>query len=234
MTDLNHERELLKIIRGLAPAYGLTVEADATGWVIRLADASGRRMLVFGYDFGLNPSSSAEAARDKGACSDLLREESVPAVEHHIVFRPDWARFTGQASAFQSALQLFESFGRDVVCKDNHGTGGALVFRARTVNQLEMALASVFAAHHACAISPYLAIDDEVRVVLVDGAATAVYAKRRPHVTGDGTRSVMALVAMQLPQAANAPWLAEQSPQELASVPAAGEERVVNWRHNLG
>ena len=76
--ESNTDRELVRILRALAPEFGLTLETAFTDWIIRLAHSDGRLVLVFGYDFGLNPSSSAKIANDKGATSFLLREANVP------------------------------------------------------------------------------------------------------------------------------------------------------------
>lgn len=230
----NTERELLKILRALASELDFVVEPDPTGWVVRLVRPDGRSLLVYGYDFGLNPSSSADIARDKSACSQVLQAQGVPCVEHRIVFRPDWARFTGQPSTFAAALDAFNAFGGNAVCKHNRGTGGAEVFHVQTVGELERALAQVFAVHHACAIAPYVPIEAEIRVILVDGVATAVFSKHRHTVIGDGQSDLATLVASQCPQAVGTPWLVELGAQRLQAVLPAGQQEVLHWKHNLG
>lgn len=232
--ESNTDRELIKILRVLAPEFGLTISTAFTDWVIRLAHPDGRRILIFGYDFGLNSSSSAEIARDKGATSHLLREANVPCLEHRIVFRPDWAKYTNQPSTYEAAFRAFKDFGEDVVCKNNKGTGGIHVFRARAIGEVEQVLSDIFDVHYACTMSPFLKIDSEVRVILIDGHATAVFSKQRPETLGDGTSTFAELVAKQHPDLLVSGQMADVSKKQLLTVPDNGEARVVNWRHNLG
>jgi len=233
MADTNSERMIIRLLREIAFERGLEMRTAFTDWIVELRDHAGRQVRVFGYDFGVNSSSSADIARDKSATSYLLREKEVSCIEHRIVFRPDYSKYSGQQSVFQTAFQAFEDFGQDVVCKDNKGTGGALVFRATSWNAVEEALGSIFEVHHACAISPFLTIENEIRVILVDGYPTAIFMKQRPTVLGDGKSNIAMLVAQQVPN------LLGLGPRDIPLerwlyVPRSGETVVTNWRHNLG
>jgi hypothetical protein len=52
--------------------------------------------------------------------------------------------------------------------------------------RLELAVNRIFSSSLSLAISPYVDIEDEVRVVLVDDLPLVVYSKNRPSITGDG------------------------------------------------
>jgi glutathione synthase/RimK-type ligase-like ATP-grasp enzyme len=228
------DRELPRILRYLSSELGLAMSAGLNDHLIRLSHPDGRSILVFGYDFGLNPSSSAEIARDKGATAYLLRKAGVPCVDHRIIFRADWEKFTDQEGVYLTARKTFQEFREDVVCKNNRGTGGNNVFRACTFAEMELALSRIFNVHYACAVSPFLPIEREIRVIVVDGDITAIFSKQRPEVVGDGVSTLVALMAIQTPEALTQGKPLTPSAAELLSVPAAGERRVVNWRHNLG
>jgi glutathione synthase/RimK-type ligase-like ATP-grasp enzyme len=65
------------------------------------------------------------------------------------------------------------------VVKPNEGTSGRLVFKVTSEAALDDAVREIFASHLSLAISPYVEIAEEVRVVLIDDAPLAVYAKQR-------------------------------------------------------
>lgn len=230
----NSERILIAIVREIAAELNVEVTTAFTDWVVRLHAPNGKRATIFGYDFGLNQSSAAQVADDKAATSETLQTFGINCVAHHLVFRPDFARFSDQASTYVHAAHLFETLGQDVVCKNNRGTGGVHVYRARNVPELENALYRIFTVHYAAALSPYVEASTEYRVIMIDGTATAVFGKNRPAVVGDGQRSVAELAARKYPNRLVDSKTAEIDSDTLRRVPAEGELTILNWRHNLG
>ena len=229
------ERVLVELLREIAADLGLAVASHFEDWLLRLSKPGGSHpeLIVVGYDLGLNASSSAEACRDKAATAALLGDAGVAHVEHRIIFRPDWSKYVDQGSVYEVAVRALHDFGDDVVCKNNKGTGGTHVYRARTMGEMEYALQRIFAIHHACTLSPFLEIAREVRVILVDGVATALFEKRRPEVVGDGASTLALLVARDHPEIlANGSGFFSED--DLRSIPARGEVRPLGWKHNLG
>ena len=74
---------------------------------------------------------------------------------------------------------LLRQHPQGVVVKPNEGTSGRLVFKVTSEAELDDAAREIFASHLSLAISPYVEIAEEVRVVLIDDAPLAVYAKQR-------------------------------------------------------
>jgi glutathione synthase/RimK-type ligase-like ATP-grasp enzyme len=63
--------------------------------------------------------------------------------------------------------------------KPNEGTSGRSVFRVATASDLDSAVSDIFSSHLSLAISPYVEIADEVRVILLDDVPRVVYRKQR-------------------------------------------------------
>jgi hypothetical protein len=80
-------------------------------------------------------------------------------------------------------------------------------------------------------------IQDEVRVVLLDGDPIVVYGKNRPTIVGDGQRSLLELALAATPAAQRSTVLpgmmADLDKAQLDSILPSGQRRVLNWRHNL-
>src|SRR4029077_18076004 len=120
-----------------------------------------------------------------------------------------------------------------IVVKPNEGTSGKSVFRVTSKPALELAVKQIFSSHMSLAISPYLDIEDEVRVVLIDEAPLVVYGKHRPAVEGDGKHSLLELGLKATSAERRSTVLAELDKRELDAILPPGQRRVLNWRHNL-
>lgn len=226
-------RQLVKLLRSLASDQAWAAINTFGHGVVEIVTDDGRNLRVFGYDFGVNSSSSSRLADDKAATSRTLARFAVPAVDHRVVFRPDFVGYAGFGEECKDALSLFDEFGRNVVCKNNRGTGGLDVYHAKSEAELKSSIARIFSVCCACSISPFLDISSEIRVILIDDVVTAVYSKRRPSVVADGICTLAALIATHMPEfPTKSLMLFEES--ELAAIPVAGCSIALNWRHNLG
>jgi glutathione synthase/RimK-type ligase-like ATP-grasp enzyme len=76
-------------------------------------------------------------------------------------------------------LVLLHDNPQGVVVKPNEGTSGRSVFKVTTEAELDHAAAEVFSMSAGLVISPYVAIENEVRVVLLDEVPLVVYSKQR-------------------------------------------------------
>jgi glutathione synthase/RimK-type ligase-like ATP-grasp enzyme len=168
-------------LRRSAERRGLSVETFGHGWVVRLSDGLIRRH-VFGYDFELNSASTAKVAGDKSATYSLLDRAGVPAVTHRLFLRPDVAPRGIEGNDRQAMLEFAERHHWDLVCKSNAGTGGRHVYQVTDAAELDEAVARVFRVHHAVALTPFVEVDAEYRVVMLDGEPQLVYEK----LAGDG------------------------------------------------
>ena len=124
-----------------------------------------------------------------------------------------------------------------IVVKPNEGTSGKLVFKVLTRPALERAVSEIFSLNLNLAISPYLEIKNEVRVILVDDLPVIVYGKSRPSITGDGVHSILELALATMPAerlSAILPRMAgDLDSATLDTVLPSGQHHALNWRHNL-
>lgn len=231
---LNHPRILIDAVGRYCAEHGIALDIRAEGWLLVL-DQPGRRHLIFGYDLGLNSAVAHRLASDKAATADLLTLSGLPTVPHAFFIAP---AFDGAAETpWPSMLDLLEAHPAGLVVKPNEGTSGRFVTRVLRRDQLVDAVKGLFATNANVAISPFLDIEDEARVVLLDGAPLLVYRKERPSAIGDGERSLQELALATVAPSRQAAMLArlreDFSTAALAAIVPAGEPRLLNWRHNL-
>ncbi|WP_461335415.1 ATP-grasp domain-containing protein [Bradyrhizobium embrapense] len=226
------QRIFLETIKKYCLARSIAVEVRSGGWLVIMTKGDARRLAI-GYDIGLNSAVAHQVANDKSACAEVLASAGVSAVPHTLFLGSKLSKHIPGSDSREAMQRLLDEHPHGLVVKPNEGTSGEFVFRVTTPAQLETAVARILAAHPSLAISPYVDIKDEVRVVLLDDRALIVYGKTRPSVIGDGVHSLRALAEA----AATAEQLKALSEDFDAAafdvIPAAGERLLLNWRHNL-
>ncbi|GKQ51362.1 RimK family alpha-L-glutamate ligase [Bradyrhizobium sp. Ce-3] len=226
------QRIFLETIKKYCLAHAIAVEVRSGGWLVIMTRGNERRLAI-GYDIGLNSAVAHQVANDKSACAEVLASAGVSAVPHTLFLGTKLSRHIPGSDSLEAMRRLLDQHPHGLVVKPNEGTSGELVFRVTTPAQLESAVARVLAAHPSLAISPFVEIKDEVRVVLLDARALIVYAKTRPSVIGDGVHSLRAL-AQAAATAEQLKTMAEDfDAATLDAIPPAGERCLLNWRHNL-
>lgn len=196
------------------------------------------RRFALGYDLGLNSSITHRIANDKSATADVLETCGIPCVAHTPFLNPKLSIYFPRTGSWETMLNLLSENPQGIVVKPNEGTGGNSVFRVRNEPELELAASNVFSTERSLAICPYLDIDEEVRVVLIDYVPVVVYSKSRPSVVGDGKRTILQLALAAIPgeklSAALPDMTGDLDRTVINDIPPAGQRRALNWRHNLG
>jgi glutathione synthase/RimK-type ligase-like ATP-grasp enzyme len=231
---LTSQRIFVDAIKKYCAARGIAVDVRSDGWLIVMQRGE-RRHFAFGYDIGLNSAIAHRIANDKSATAEVLSLSGIACVPHTFFLDPE---LSGRAApARDEMLALLEKHPQGLVVKPNEGASGKSVFWVTSRPALELAVKRIFASSKSLAISPYLDIDYEVRVVLIDDMPAIVYAKERAFVTGDGRRSLQELAHEALPQERRAAVLTEIMKEfgkaELDAILPRGQRRALDWRHNL-
>jgi glutathione synthase/RimK-type ligase-like ATP-grasp enzyme len=158
--------------------HGIACEVRSQGWLI-VMERDGVRRFALGYDLGLNSAISHRIASDKAATSDILEMAGIPCIAHTQFSNPVLADYAPASGLREAMLDLLRSRPQGIVVKPNEGTSGRLVFKVTNEAELDEAARKIFTSHLSLAISPYVEIEEEVRVVLIDDTPLAVYAKAR-------------------------------------------------------
>lgn len=175
------ERIFVQAIRRYCADHGIAVDVRPGGWLIALRRGD-ERHFAFGYDIGVNSAIAHRLANDKSATAEALALAGVPCVPHHLFLNPKLGRNVVGAAWRDAMLALLHDHPQGVVVKPNEGTSGRSVFKVTTEAELDHAVGDVFSMSTGLVISPYVAIEEEVRVVLLDDMPFVVYSKQRgPH-----------------------------------------------------
>jgi len=227
-TMASGERIFVQAIRRYCARRRIAVNARSGGWLIAMR-RGGTRHFAFGYDIGLNSAIAHRLANDKSATAEALTLEGVPCIPHHLFLNPKMGEHVAGADWHQAMLALLAQNPQGVVVKPNEGTSARAVFKATNRDQLDRAVSEVFALSIGLVIAPYVEIEEEVRVILLDGRPMIVYRKERPSVVGDGVHTMRELAAA----AGHERQLREIDAHDASAIVTKDERRILNWRHNL-
>jgi glutathione synthase/RimK-type ligase-like ATP-grasp enzyme len=234
---LNSQRIFVDTVRRYCADRGIKLDVKSQGWLLIMQRGAERRFAL-GYDLGLNSSITHRIANDKSATSDVLESCGIACVPHAPFLNPKLSIHIPPAGSWETMLHLLAQNPQGIVVKPNEGTGGNYVFRVRSKAELELAVSTVFSTERSLAVSPYLTIDEEVRVTLIDDVPAVVYRKSRPSVVGDGKRSLLQLALDTIPgdrlAAALPDMTGDLDRSVLTEIPPTGQKQALNWRHNLG
>ncbi|PDT83652.1 RimK-like protein [Bradyrhizobium sp. Y36] len=172
------ERIFVQAIRRYCADHGIAVDVRAGGWLIAM-HLGKVRQFAFGYDIGLNSAIAHRIANDKSATAEVLALTGVPCIPHHLFLNPKLGRNVVGGGWREAMLDLLRDNPQGVVVKPNEGTSGRSVFKVTTATELDDAVGEVFAMSTGLVISPYVAIEEEVRVILLDDVPLVVYGKQR-------------------------------------------------------
>lgn len=227
----NSQTNFVKILYEICREDGIQIQSYSSDWAFRL-EKDGVFQFIQGYQFGLNQAVSAAICTDKSVASEILTAAKIPNIPHSCFMAPHMFPYVGGNGCWGQLGQMLLKYG-EIVCKDNAGTGGKMVFRVRTQRQLEEAAAKIFASCDAMAVSPYFKFKKEYRVIVLDGQVQVVFSKIRKHLVGDGVSTVRKLYTEYLLKEAQ-PQQAILPSADLEKVLAEGEWYLLQWKHNLG
>ncbi len=172
------ERIFVQAIRRYGTRHGIDVDVRSGGWLIAMRRGEMRRF-AFGYDIGLNSAIAHRLANDKSATAEALSLASVPCIPHHLFLNPKLGSNVVDAAWREAMLGLLHDNPQGLVVKPNEGTSGRSVFWVTTETELDHAAGDVFSMSTGLVISPYVEIENEVRVILLDHVPRIVYSKQR-------------------------------------------------------
>lgn len=158
------DRWMVGMLRDICQARGITFAAYSDDWLLELR-AGNKVRRVLGYRFHLNDSVAASVAQDKVATYEVLAKAGIRAVKHVLV----------RTKVSHADRQVMAGW-QKIVIKPLVGTSGHGVRLFTSVDE---------AADHieqstilAWAAAPFIDIQREVRIIMLDGVPLLTYEKQ--------------------------------------------------------
>lgn len=194
-------------------------------WVIKL-DNNNNNMLIYGYKFPNNNAALEQVCDDKSALSSLLSHYQIPNVFHEFFMRQSREINILSNEMENRLLSLFHKH-KKLVIKNNSGTGGIDVYKVETVDELYQVTTKLFQIFRTIAVSPFIEIKNEYRIIVSNKKIKVVYQKIRPFIIGNGKDNIATLIKKKYQELKN------YQEFELDYILKENEFLLLNWKHNL-
>ncbi len=229
---LNPKRAVfIRIIREIAEELSLQMQTYSEDWIIKLYNKT-QIGYIYLYSFGINSDSAAKLCTDKTATYLLLKENNVPSVKYKLIY-PQILTYKGDASGnWRKILDFFYRYNQNIVIKPNKGSAGKEVFHITTTTELEQVASDFLGNDTAIVLSPFYEIENEFRIVMLEGEPLLVFRKKIPELLGDGKKNVGELLLEQGFSWEQIFYLQKKNISP-SYVPQAGERIKLLWKHNL-
>ncbi|MFG2252520.1 ATP-grasp domain-containing protein [Streptomyces mirabilis] len=165
-------------LRCAAEDLGWDYQVLRGGWLHELRKG-GTKHYVIGYSFPHNSNTAARVAMDKVATYTVLSAAGIDAVQHFLVLAKGGSRREIRRLCHEQ-LRLAGLSASEVVLKPVTGSNGRDVERAATFRVAQKKLRLLLERYDGvAAVSPYLSLRREVRVIVLDGRPLLIFEKIR-------------------------------------------------------
>lgn len=185
------------LLAKLAPRVGATVTIEPVwGIVGQIAFKNGRKRYFRYNSLDLNTLGASEVAKDKDYANFFLARAGYPIVPGKAFYSKSWSEAIQVPYDSEAAYGFARESGFPVVVKPNSGSQGAGVSVACTKRELARSLSAVFATDRVALVQK-LVVGRDYRIVVLDGEVISAYERIPLNVTGDGRRTLQALLAQK-------------------------------------
>jgi glutathione synthase/RimK-type ligase-like ATP-grasp enzyme len=211
---------------------------DGNGYLFSVSDGVHRFVSGAGAicSYPLNSASAYAISRDKAHTAAALKTSGVPAIPGELYFVTDhFAALRPTGHEIGDAVAAFAACGKPMFCKPNMGARGDFAEIVTNVDAFRGYIDRVRTRYDAILLQPVID-GDEYRVFCIDGRPVFVTAKAGFTLTGDGARTLGALLREQndaLVAAGISPFDPSVLPGDPNRVPVAGKVIVLPGRRNL-
>ena len=148
---------------------------------IRVLEKDGKRRHIVGCSFDINKAFSKNMASDKYAMYEMLRDNQISVLEHHMIFNPKTRYELYKDSYIEEALNKIDELGR-IIIKANCSDSGKDVYLCKTKEKARKIIEMLFFERNKDTLSwqPFYNIKSEYRCVYLNGEIILVYKKERP------------------------------------------------------
>ena len=222
-----------QLILEICEEEGITCTPLSDYWAFHLKKQE-KETYIYGYQFPLNSAVASSICSDKCTASEVMKLHHIPNVEHICCMSPITMEYASPLGNWNQIETMLQQYGT-LVLKDNHGTGGDMVYLVKTKLEAEHASQIIFAKADSMAISPYYSVDNEYRVIILNGKAKLVYSKIRPHLIGDGNSTLLELYTKKIKEKEISPEALKYSRNaDYNQILQKDEIYPLHWKHNLG
>lgn len=166
------KRLIEDLVEEICQESGWRCRTLAGGWVIEIQNDD-KIARFCDYELDINPAASNKIAYDKAATSEVLAFYNLPALPHQLL-----SHYLTEEIIEQQIANLKVKY--PLVAKPNEGSDGREIKLINTPAELRAYARGLRKRELSTAVSPFVQIEAEYRVVMLDGNPLISYEKKLP------------------------------------------------------
>ena len=182
-----------KMINEICNELNIKCTVLSKDWVYML-EKNNLKRFISGYKFDLNGHAEGNCIDDKYAMYEILKYKNIPVIEHNILYDEKNNEPYAKDSKDRSLVYDYFDKNKKIILKSNTGTCGRGVYKIENKEEINEVLNKLFTSNFSISMCPFYEIDNEYRVIILDGEVQIVYSKERPIVYGDGKKKISELL----------------------------------------
>ena len=227
---MDEQKNIFKILNELCEEKNIEQSLLSFGW-IRELKKDNRIHHIIRYQFDLNSANSYHIANDKYATYVILKENNVPMIKHEMLFSPYTRSAYHDENYIEKVKMMLEENNNRLIIKANDSCQGRDVYFANNEKTAQKVIEKMFEENKdSISLCPFVDIDYEYRVVVLDNEILYLYKKKKPFVVGDGKRTIRELINSKYSKDIEFTFV---KGLDFNFIPKENEEIIISWKHNL-
>lgn len=227
---MNEQKPIFNMIDEICKEKDISQRLLSFGW-IRELKRENKIHHIIRYQFDLNSANAYHIANDKYATYTILKENHLPMIKHEMIFSPFSRSAYYDENYIEEVKKLLAENNNKLIIKANDSCQGRDVYFVTNIIDAKKVIEKMFnEKKDSISVCPFVEIDYEYRVVVLDGEVLYLYKKKKPFVIGNGTNTIKELIDKKYNSETE---LTLVKGLDLNYVPTKNEEVIISWKHNL-
>ena len=215
-----------KIIEEISQELNIKYTYLSKDWIIKL-EKDNKISYIVGYKFALNNHALGIILDDKYALYEVLNNLKIPVCTHHIIYSTtNKKRYAKESNSYQTLIDYFNKYNKNVVIKPNTGSLGNGVHHITNIDDLINYSNKLLQKHVSISLSPYYDAINEYRIIVLKDKIKLIYRKIKPIIYGDGKSSIQDLLIKF-----NTNYFKDKNLP--TTILKKNEKYIYDWRFNL-
>lgn len=224
---MNFINNIQLLLQEICNENNIKYNVISNGWILSL-EKDHKVRAVAGYKFDLNRNGISNVFDDKFATFELLKSYDIPVIEHQLLYGYlNQEEYSDKYKSYDYLLNFFNKY-KDIVIKRNDGTCGNGVHHITEVSQLDELYEKIKDKKISYSMSPFYNIENEYRVIVLNGEIRLIHKKSLPIVYGDGKSTLRELLIKFNPV-----YFKNKDITNGDYIPKLNEKYQYDWRFNL-
>lgn len=227
---MDNQKPIFNMIDEICKEKNISQKLLSFDWIRELKKENKIHHIIQ-YQFDINSANAYHIANDKYATYTILKEHNLPIIKHEMIFSPFTRSAYYDEDYLEKVKRLLEENNNKLIIKANDSCQGRDVYFVTNIDTAKRVAEKMFKdKKDSISVCPFVDIDYEYRVVILDNEVLYLYKKKKPFVLGNGKNTVKELIDQKYDKEIEITFT---KGLDLNNIPAQNQEVIISWKHNL-